>query len=309
MKKIKYRYHLHLLAIMAVIVITSCEKIIDISIPDKERKIVVNGLIRSNQPVMVNLSRSLSVLEKDSLISITGGDVNLYHGSDLVGKFREESGGFYYLPGFIPKTGQTYRLTASYNGLNKVEAEATLPPLVPILSVDTATLTGEWGQKELRLKIKFDDPAGERNIYGFGVDVTYKEFDYNTMTYTGKKISNPAYLSGNSDQFLKEESLDFEGKIYLEDLLFDGMGKTIEFGLSDYSFYQSDTVWLDVKMEQVDLSYYYYVLSFSSYQQAHGNPFSEPVQVYSNVKGGYGIFSGSSVSSYQIIASGMWKFH
>ncbi|MFA5815666.1 MAG: DUF4249 domain-containing protein [Bacteroidales bacterium] len=308
MQKYKTRYRLQLAAIMAVFGLASCEKIIDISIPDKERKIVVNGLISPDKPVRINLSRSLSVLEPDSLILIKGADVNLFSGSNLIGKLLEDTGGFYYLPDFKPQVGETYRLTAAYDDLKPVEATAIIPPPVPFISVDTATLTGEWGQQELRVSVKFNDPAGVKNIYGFGVDVTYKEFDYGTMTWTGKKLSHPAYLSGNLDRFLKDESHNFGGKLYFEDFLFDGLMKTVEFGLSDYSFFESDTIWLDVKMEQIDPSYYLYALSNEAYQQAHGNPFSEPVQVYTNVNGGFGIFSGSSSASFSIITRGMRKF-
>jgi len=302
------RYRFQMTAFLAVLALASCEKIIDISIPDKEQKMVVNGLINSDQPIIINLSRSMSVLEKDSLVTIIGGDVNLFQGSNLIGKFQELTMGFYTLPDFKPQVGQTYRLTASYDGLKPIEATAILPPLVPIISADTATLTGEWGQQELRLTIKFKDPADVHNIYGFGVNATYKEFDYFTMTFTGKKLSHYVFIFGNTDKFLKDESHNFEGKLYFEDLLFDGLMKTVEFGISDYSFFESDTVWLDVRMEQIDPSYYLYVLSNEAYQQAHGNPFSEPVQVYTNVKDGYGIFAGSSAASFSIITLGMRKF-
>lgn len=309
MQKHSTRIRLQLAAFLAFFGLASCEKIIDISIPEKERKIVVNGLMSPDKPVRIHLSRSLSVLENDSLIAIRGADASLFNGTDLIGKLLEESAGYYYLPSFKPVVGQTYRLTATYDGLKPIEAIATLPPVVPIVSVDTATLTGEWGQQELRLAVKFLDPAGVHNVYGFGIDVTYKEFDYGTMSYTGKKLSRPTYLYSNNDGFLKDESTDFEGKLYFEDLLFDGQMKTVEFGITDYSFFESDTVWLDVKMEQVDLPYYLYVLSYESYQQAHGNPFSEPVQVYTNVQGGYGIFAGSSTSNIPIVIRGSRKFN
>ncbi|MCX6224584.1 MAG: DUF4249 domain-containing protein [Bacteroidia bacterium] len=299
---------LQLATILAVFGITSCSKVIDISIPDKERKIVVNGLISPDQPVRINLSTSLSVLEKDDFVFITGGVVSLFNEAGLIGKFQEESGGFYFLPDFKPQVGQSYRLTASGDGLKPVETTAIIPSVVPIISVDTATLTDEWGQQQLRLSVKFDDPAGVHNVYSFGVDVTYKEIDYAYMTNTGKKITLQAYLSGYNDQFLKDESLNFYNKLYFDDLLFDGLGKTVEFNISDYSYYNSDTIWLDVKMEQVDPSYYQYVLSNDAYQRAQNNPFSEPVQVFTNIKGGFGIFAGSSFASYPLVIRGMWRF-
>jgi hypothetical protein len=308
MKKFTTRYQLKLVAILAVFGLTSCEKIIDISIPDRERKMVVNGLVRLGQPVWVNLSKSLSVLENESIIPIPGADVNLFHGADLVGKFREDSVGYYSLPDFKPEVGQSYRLTASDGSLNPVEATAFLPPAVPMISVDTATLTGDWGQQELRLTVKFSDPAGVHNIYGFSVDVTSKEFDYNSMTYTGKKTTRAGYLNVNTDGFLQDESNFYEGKLYFEDMLFDGLTKSVEFGISDLFYYESDTIWLEVKMEQIDPSFFLYVVSNEAYQQANGNPFSEPVQVFTNIKGGFGIFSGSSYASFPLVFSGMRKF-
>ncbi len=298
-----------LAAIMMSGVLMSCEKVIDITIPDKERKIVLNGYIRANQPVLVNLSRSLSVLEKDSMMLLSGADLKLFSGTGLMGVFKEDSAGYYSLPDFLPQVGQTYRATASAGELKPVEASAVLPALVPIASVDTATLFGDWGQQELRLTVKFDDPGGIPNVYSFGVDVSYKEFDYQTMQSTGKMLTHPVYLySSSNDMFLKDESTNFEGKLYFEDLLFDGLSKTVEFGINDYSFYESDTVWLTVKMEQIDPSFYKYVQSYVAYQNARGNPFAEPVQVFSNVKNGYGIFSGSSTSEYTFIMLGMRKF-
>jgi hypothetical protein len=308
MRKSSSRLLISLLIIIAIIGFMSCEKIIDISIPDQKRKIVVNGLISSEKPVQINLSRSLSVLEKDTLMPIKGGVVNLFHDSNLVGRLIEGSDGNYRLPDFLPQVGQSYKLTASFDDLDPVEALAVLPPVVPIVSVDTATLVGEWGQSELRVSVKFVDPPDRHNIYGFGVDVTYKEFDYQINGYTGRKLSHPVYLYGGSDQFTKEEAHNFGGQLYFEDLLFNGMTKVFEFGVSDYAFFESDTVWLDVKLEQIDPSYFLYAISNEAYQSANGNPFSEPVQVYSNIKRGYGIFAGSTVSRITILVRGNRKY-
>lgn len=308
MKKLKIGLGLLMPVAIVICGLISCEKIIDISIPEKERKIVVNGLINPDKNVRVNLSQSISVLEKDTVIPIVGGDVNLYHGTDLIGKLSEESGGFYSLPDFKPQIGQSYRLTATGNGLKSVEATAVLPPLVPFISVDTATLINQWGGRELRLAIKFKDPANVKNVYGFGVDLTTKEFDYSTMSYTGRKLTNTAYLYANADKLLQDETHYFEGKLFFDDLLFDGLTKTVELSVSDYSLFESDTIWVEVRMEQIDPSYYLYAVSNEAYQGAHGNPFSEPVQVYTNVSGGYGIFAGSSAARFPLVILGKRKF-
>lgn len=308
MEKLNFRFRFLIAAFIAVGGLASCEKIIDITIPDKERKMVINGLISPEKPVRVNISKSLSILDYDSIIAIPGGNVQLFHGSDLIGKLQEEAGGFYSLPGFTPEVGQSYRLTATVNGMQGVEAEAVLPPLVPFLAVDTATFTTQWGSQELRVNVKFQDPSGTRNIYGFGVDVTTREYDYSTMTFTGRTVTRSSYLYTDSEGPVKDEFHNFEGKLYCDDLLFNGLTKSVEFGVSDYAFFESDTIWLTVKMEQVDPSYYMYAISNEEYQNAHGNPFSEPVQVFTNVKGGYGIFAGISVVNFPLTITGLRKY-
>jgi hypothetical protein len=122
-------------------------------------------------------------------------------------------------------------------------------------------------------------------------------------------ITRLVYISSDSDLFLQDESHNYGGKIYFDDLLFDGQTKTTEVGLYDYTFYESDTVLLEVHLEQLDPSYYKYVVSNEAYQSAHNNPFAEPVQVYTNVSGGFGLFSSYSFSSrsFTLIGNGIGK--
>jgi hypothetical protein len=54
---------------------------------------------------------------------------------------------------------------------------------------------------------------------------------------------------------------------------------------------KADTVEVWIDLQQVDKSYYLYAVSEQKYQQTRNNPFTEPVQVYSNVKNGFGLFS------------------
>ena len=286
-----------------------CEKIIDINIPDSERKVVVNGIISADQTLSVNLSKSLTVLEPDELVYLTGADVNLFNGAVMVGKLAADTAGQYFLPGFKPQTGLTYRLTVDYPGLKSIEATTTVPEMVPITSYDTLITTSEWGYKDYRLKVVFDDPENVPNYYGLSVFITFKEIDYLTMEPTGKVITRLLYIYSDSDLFLKDESHNYGGKIYFDDLLFDGQNKTTEVGIYDYMFYEADTVQVEVHLEQLDPSYYKYVVSNEAYQSAHNNPFAEPVQVYTNVSGGFGIFSSYSFASrsFTVIGGGGGK--
>jgi hypothetical protein len=286
-------------------VISSCSKVIDVSLPDRERKIVINGLATVGEPLRINLSKSLSVLENDTLLPLTGAHLTLYHGTEVVGNLSELTYGFYSLPGFIPVVGESYRLEASGGGLEPVSATATLPALVPIVSVDTSLVYTEWGSEQIKMKVTFNDPAGIHNYYMFAMNLTYKEFDYVTQTFTGRKLTENQYVSGNEDdRFFRDESHYFGGKIVFDDLLFDGKEKQIDFDFFPYSYYESDTVWLSVRLDQIDPSYFKYALSYEAMDRSGGNPFAEPVQVYSNVEGGFGLFAGCTADSIVLVTHG-----
>ncbi|OFY47548.1 MAG: hypothetical protein A2X22_06040 [Bacteroidetes bacterium GWF2_49_14] len=295
---------LYLISGLLITALISCELILDVEVPDADRKIVVNGLISPDQSVVVHLSKSLNVLEDDLFIPLIDADVQLLRNNDVLGKLVADSGGYYHLPEFMPLEGATYKLSVDYPGMTSVSAEAFIPSLVPISSWDTATIADEWGSEVLNLNIRFDDPDSEANLYGLAVSMTFREFDYMTMKPTGKWITQPAFVYAGNDQFLQDESHYFGGKIYFDDKIFNGQTKTMKVSLYEYQWTLSDTIKVDIQLEQVDKPFYKYVVSNEAYQAAHNNPFAEPVQVFTNIIGGFGIFSGYSFSSQRLLLFG-----
>jgi hypothetical protein len=280
---------------------TSCEKIIPIDIPDTQRKIVVNGLISPSVPVVVNLTKSLTVLENGEFVYLENANVKLYENGNLAGTLTPDTAGYYRFPAFTPVIGNTYKLTVDYPGLAPVEAETTIPSSVGIVSVDTSRVVNEWGQEIFKIKVVFDDPAEQDNIYGYSVALTYKEFDYLTMQYTGKWITQPGWVYEENNEFVEDEIHYYGQKAYIEDHLFNGQSRTLDLRLSGFEYLLSDTVKVDVNLEQISPEFYTYVVSSEAYQRSHRNPFSEPVQVYTNIQGGFGIFSSYTVNTRTFI--------
>lgn len=300
----KTKHFLFLISGLLISALTSCELILDVEVPDADRKIVVNGLISPGQPVLVHLSKSLSVLENDEFMLLNNAEVRLFQNENPLGQLLPDSGGFYHLPDFKPLVGATYKLSVDYPGMTSVSAEAFIPSLVPIKSWDSVTVVDEWGSEVINLTIRFDDPEEQVHLYGLAVSMTYKEFDYNTMKPTGKWITQPAFVYAGNDQFLQDESHYFGGKLYFDDKIFNGQTKSMKVSLYEYQWMLSDTIKVDIQLEQVDKSFYKYVVSNEAYQAAHNNPFAEPVQVFTNINGGFGIFSGYSFSSQSLLLVG-----
>jgi hypothetical protein len=282
-----------------LIVASSCEKIIDIDIPEGERKIVVNGLISPDNHVTINLSRSLSVLEENNFVFLETADVTLSESGTEVGKLSYLGSGFYTLPNYLPVAGSEYTLTVDYAGLQSVSAKAMIQNPIEFGPIDTTSIFDEWGGSSLEIDFSFIDPS-ETNYYAIGVNASHKVFNWETMTYDDSIVSYPAGFrfleSGDGLQGLLLEdgaTTYFGDKVFFSDDLFNGKRFDVSLGMWK-GFYGADTVNIEVFLEHVSEPYYYYAVSSGKYNQTNGNPFSEAVSVYTNIENGFGIFSAYS---------------
>ena len=92
------------------------------------------------------------------------------------------------------------------------------------------------------------------------------------------------------------------------DLLFNGQNKTLEIKIpplkKDYVFNENGklnsekTLSLTLYLHNISKSYYYYRTSLELYVDASRNPFAQPVQVFSNINNGFGIFAGAQISYF-----------
>ena len=98
--------------------------------------------------------------------------------------------------------------------------------------------------------------------------------------------------------FMDETSYSGDDALF-SDILFNGETKQIEFTIFLGKIDEGEDVLSSLKVElrNVSESYYYYYRSVDLHQMNEGNPFAEPVQVYSNVENGLGIFTAYNESS------------
>lgn len=88
----------------------------------------------------------------------------------------------------------------------------------------------------------------------------------------------------------------------MTDLLFDGQTKTVDIPVSNwfYEFQDIRIEFVDVYFSNVSESSHYYNRSFQLYQETQGNPFAQPVQVFSNITNGFGIFGGTYTEIHRV---------
>ena len=281
--------YLTLLILFSFIILYSCEKIIDINISDKDKKIVINSIISTDSLVKVNVSKSLNILDDQNAIFLNDAVVNLYEDGNFIEQLPLDSNGTYKSKNFYPLVNKKYKIEVSCNGLTSVSAENKIPQKVPIISIDTVSVQTDINNA-IEFTMKFTDPVNDTNYYFLEAKTRYNEYNYFTGELENSYMSNLYIYTVDN---IVDVDVNQNGGIVFTDNLINGQTYSLKFNIDKYNFY-NDTNKVYFYLNSVSKDFYLYIKSYSLNQENMDNPFAEPVQVYENIKNGYGIFAGFS---------------
>lgn len=284
------------LSILVLIALTSffaCEKTEKIEdFPLYPPKLVLNSHLSPDSTISIHLSKSLSILDNAELKSIDNASIKLYEDGNLLTTIENSVGDGYFTFNNKPKTGKKYRVEAENNSLGKVESETYIP--VPV-EIDDFKIekneTSDWSNN-YHFEVDFTDPSDSRNYYM--IEVLTSSIDtFIAFNDTSYMESGPygEYISDSRNPALDDIVY---GVLYFTDEFFNGNKYKMSFDidyLGGYSNYKSIT---EVRLYSLSEDAYKFRKSFGTFSETRGNPFAEPVQVYNNIEGGYGIFAGES---------------
>ncbi|CAG5077753.1 DUF4249 domain-containing protein [Parvicella tangerina] len=266
----------------------SCEKYIDFDAEVKQPKLVINGIINPDSTFDIHISRSLSVIDNAELSIVEDATVNIL----------DENGGVYetlsyyydghYLGVQKPMNNQRYSIEVATPGFEDVSSSTAIPNLVSLSDVDTLGVEDVDGFKELELTITFQDIANEENFYMLEV--------FAADLVSGQVYLNPMSMRSD-DVTLGLDENGYDTQVFFSDELFDGETKTLVVYVEDTRDYDD---YIEIRMTSITQELERYARTQNAYENNYGNPFAQPVQVYSNVEGGFGIFAGYQVSRKKI---------
>lgn len=279
---------------MMALSLFACEKVVDVDVPFEDPSLVVNGFLNPDSSFEVHLSKSKFILDHAELRNITDARVSIYEGEQKLGDLQHQENGYYLLEHIKPAFGKQYTLKAEREGFAPISVSEQVLRSIPPLDVKAEKLPNEdeyQYQTRYRFTFELEDPAAEKNYY------LLRAYEKRTGQYYNQKgelIDEYTYWNNLSlespDPSLEEicmGSCDF----LLADTFFDG--KTYKVSLNGSSYYWGGEEKQEVYMALYHISetaYLYYKTLDRSYS-AEGDPFAEPVRVYSNVEGGYGIWA------------------
>ena len=291
--------------------IISCEKIITFEGEDIVPKLVINSIFESDSVFKVHVSNSKSIVGNGSITNIIDASVLIKNtNGNVIDSLTYQNNGF-YIGQQYPVQNTTYKLEVNHPNYNSVNSSNEIPDSISINYIDTNTvLTNGFDELEERIEltISFDDPIGIQNFYlvesyitgpfryMYDFDTTWSSYDTTLqveMILTDEVFQNNGNPKQNSGIF--------------NDLLFNGQTKLLNLEIDKQNEVYADGKEIIIKTENIKFylhnisqDYYYYLTSLELYNDRSGNPFAQPVQVFSNIENGFGIFAGAQISKMEL---------
>ncbi|TAL57825.1 MAG: DUF4249 domain-containing protein [Bacteroidetes bacterium] len=260
---------------LGIFLLAGCEKTVDnIKLPTTAPKLVVGCFISPQDSwITVTLTRSNPIfgpghnntntlpVEDASVIISDGTNTASIPFNSLSQQYEMQTSTFPII------SGQTYSLTVSTPTGENVSANCTVP--ASIISALTVDFT-DTASNLKKTTVKWQDIPNEINYYRVVGQIV--------SIYTpspGDTIFNDMYSISNATAYNDHEKDGNELYAKLEGSYYEGS----EYSLVAYDFY----------LLHIDGEYYNYQNSLDHY--TYGDPFSEPIPLYTNIRGGLGVFA------------------
>ena len=311
-------------AALLALSLISCETTIDYKGPETEPKTVIYALLHPDSLVSVSVAESRSVFKVPwQPRQITDAVVRLYRDGELLETltYREPEPQPDYSPPnpyskyvsqtVKPEYGHVYRIEAEVPGLIKAYGEARLPSPVTAEVTDTSSKDAGYSYREMTVRLKFRDPAGEENYYRVSAEAlqgTYfgdRQAPYDPMVPVTVQESDISYGALSDPLIAPQQEDDFldmymPNMYYLfTDDLIPGKEYSIKLTYNGFyprtDYYEFLHAWFRLNTITRDL--YLYLQSYAAHTQAQDNFLAEPVPVYTNVTGGLGVVGAMSTVS------------
>ena len=268
-----------------------CEGTVEFPGAPSRSELVVTSEFSAESPWVVIVQRTVGFDEvvtfpasvQNATVTIEGDD-----GSRV--ELEHKGGGFYHSNCCKPQAGVTYQLQVEAKGFEPVSAIDMLPEPAKIQDMRMTSVNAEWGPTK-RLEVDFKDDGSTVNFYELSVlwNLRWSEVEFTVLNAEIQDQLND-YALGS----IFEPDLDkiYAHRMLLHDKAFDSREFTLILETYPSNGIAELGGGLSVKMRTVSEAYYRYRRSQVLQNNATSDPFAEPVEVRSNVRGGLGMFAG-----------------
>ena len=221
-----------------------------------------------------------------------------------MGTLPHTSEGIYEDPGIIPDANKEYSIQVEAQDFKDVSSTANIPIPVPISSFDTLTTFYDNYLENMEVKLEIRDPANEENYYRIScyAEAWYWDELAGEFYYDKRNMwiwsDDPVIAGTEGENEIFDTGAYNEFNIFNDDL-FNGKSYRVKFYISPWELMSDNEeshFKLHFYLETLSKDYFKYLKTRTEHNANDGNPFSEPVPVFSNIENGIGFFGGYSSS-------------
>lgn len=292
------------IGLLIAVALSSCEKDINVNLPEYQSKIVIEGAIETGEPAMVFITRSTDYFQKYDLetitnMFITNAVVTVTNQNGVVDSLHFTTDPTQSMPVFykgstvLGETGGTYKLKVVVDG-KEYSSSTTILPAVPMDSLNF--VEQDESNHAGIVRVSFTDPAGAHNYY--------RVF---TKVLGADEMFLPVWGGASFDDRLIDGVHTF-GDLYKgsQSNLVQNDTSTSEEYMSAHFFMPGDTV--VVKWCSIDYSSYQFWYSADVEIYSGGNPFTSPSPIISNIPDALGVWCGyGTILDTLVVPSGSAK--
>lgn len=310
------------------VLFSSCEKEIEFKGDIVQPKMVLNGFFNPDMPLTVHLSESrffLSNNDNEGFKPVENATVKLWKENTEIEILENTTNGIYKAT-YLPVVGDKLHITASAPGLGAVECSTEIISRPTILSADTIytyfTVTPIFGNDESypnyfisgisEITVRMNDSGNRPDYYRLALFFRTHYTDGTHVDFPAQFESNDIVFEsiGSTDLFASDNSF----QPVFSDELFDGKDYSLKLNCSTYNSINNsiteeesqqriEKIVLCVELQSLSKAYYLYLKSVFEAESSedYTGLFSEPVQIFTNIKGGIGIL-GSYASAVVPVA-------
>lgn len=297
----------YIAALLAITGLASCEKEITVNVPEYTPLLVVNSDTEVGDTMRVSVGKSISILKfkNGQDLSVRDAQVLLLKSGKIVDTMKYDAMLNDYNSKTIAEDGGMYEVRVNAPGYKEASASTIVPSFVKIESIQRiakARLDMD-GMPQDELRITFKDPAsaGDFYILSFTKDNTSGD---TSMFYSSCINTVDASIESVSNEQIDQNTCLNGNAIFIRDALFNGTTKELRVFINSaylepYSY--GGTVYRVIAaLQHVTEDYFKFRKSYQFAIENGDNPFSEPTNVFTNVKNGYGVFSVLSYDAAEV---------
>jgi hypothetical protein len=306
--------HLYI-AILLIALTGSCKDEIDILVPFEGPQLVIHGFLQPDNIIYIQISESRHILDQTPFSYVTDARVELFEDRQSKGYLDYERNGWYRID-YKPTAGKTYAIEVTTEKYGKSEGETFIPPIGATADFQIFDqLVLKDTSINLLMEININEPENEGNYYEIILFANNNDkYFRNDVLIHEQSLVAPVFLEqsgiSKADQFITRSS----PSLIFSDLVLKGpikiyvpywQIKELKRGVFEYN--NGSDIYKIVKndslllyLNYVDENYYYYRKTLDIQTINKGNPFAEPITVFTNIKNGYGIFAGFNTSRYAV---------